>query len=124
MATLRNITMTFLLAADQRDASETGSSNDMVNAVNLLGRRARAALSIGAVTGTTPTLDVIIQQDTTSGFSSPTAVATFTQATTIGSETINVALIGERYVRAVGTLGGTSPVFDYAVVLLTENKLT
>jgi hypothetical protein len=74
-------------------------------------------LDTGTVTGTNPTISVVIQGSDVSGFGS--GVVTFG---TIGITTGNAAAqsnverqittyVNKRYVRAVVTLGGTNPVY-------------
>lgn len=74
------------------------------------------ALHVFARSGTTPTLDVIIQSDDASGMVSPTSRITFTQATAITSEFKRTAgAITDTWWRANYTIGGASPSFTFAV---------
>ena len=79
-------------------------------------------LEVGAVTGTTPTLDVKIQESDDASTWSDVSGATFTQVTATGnSQIIRVEDLNNtrsRYLRAVLTLGGTSPVFVCGVEAL------
>ena len=77
-----------------------------------------AALHVLSASGTSPTLDVVIQSDDNSGFTSPVTRITMAQATGITSEWSSVAgAITDDYLRATLTVGGTTPSFTYALVL-------
>lgn len=78
-----------------------------------------AALHVLSASGTSPTLDVIIESDDNSGFTSDTDRITFTQATGIGSEWSTVAgAITDDYWRIRYTIGGSAtPTFTFAVVI-------
>ncbi len=70
-------------------------------------------LQITAKSGTTPTLDVVIQHSTNN--STWVDLITFTQANAIGAQQIEVTGTVNRYVRAIYTLGGSGPSFTFAV---------
>ena len=72
-------------------------------------------ISVIANSGTSETLDCIVQHS--SDGSSWSTLGTFTQATGTTSQAITVAAgtTVNRYLRAVATLGGTSPSFTFAV---------
>lgn len=75
-----------------------------------------AILHVTAASGTSPTLDVIIEMDTNSSFTSPTTLVTFTQATAITAQRVENTTSTERYVRAAYTIGGSdTPTFTLAV---------
>lgn len=73
---------------------------------------ARLDLAVTAASGTLPTLDVEIQ--TSPDGSTWTAVASFTQKTTTGSQHKLFAPL-DRYVRAACTIGGTTPSFTFSL---------
>lgn len=80
-----------------------------------------------ASAGTSPTLDVKLQDATTSGGSyADVTGATFTQVTDAADVTqmITVDAAASRgFVKVVGTIGGTSsPAFSYAVVAVGQKK--
>ncbi len=82
------------------------------------GQSIHAALHVLAASGTTPTLDVVIQSDDASGFLSPTTRLTFTQATAPTSEWKSAAgAITDTWWRASITVGGTTPSFTTVLVL-------
>lgn len=74
---------------------------------------ARLKLDVTAASGTTPTLDVAIQTRADAA-DSWRAVAAFAQKTAAGSERKCFAGL-DRFVRAVATIGGTTPSFTFSV---------
>lgn len=76
-------------------------------------------LDIGAVTGTTPTLDIEIEK-TEDGTTWTTAL-TFTQVTTGDKVAMGrVELGGAQQIRVKKTVGGTTPSFTISMTLLAE----
>jgi len=79
-----------------------------------------AALHVFDVSGTDPTLDVVLQSATLVGFGSPTSRVTFTQATTANTAQWATPLAGaitDGFWRISYTVGGTdTPTFSFAVV--------
>ncbi len=117
----RNLLVKTLLAAVARSTSADGSAVDLQGTIHPLGREMKAVLDIGAVTGTTPTLNVKLQQsDTTTGadFADISGAAFTTQSTT-GTTELHFRAT-KRYVRASAVLAGTSPNFTFGVYALTE----
>lgn len=84
--------------------------------------RCFAIQQVGAVSGTSPTLAGKIQESADGTTWSDLAGATFTVVTA----TDNVQAItfdrAQRYVRYVGTIGGTTPSFAVAVVISQQKK--
>lgn len=79
-----------------------------------------AVLHVFAVSGTDPTLDVIVASDDAVGMASPTTRLTFTQRTAIGAQFITpvAGAITDTYYRVGWTIGGTNtPNFTFAVVV-------
>lgn len=77
-----------------------------------------ALAQVFAASGTTPTLDLKVQSDDNSGFTSATDRISFTQFTDVGYELKSLAgAITDDYWRITWTIGGTSPSFSFAVVL-------
>ena len=74
-----------------------------------------ANLHITAVSGTSPTLAVVIQHSTNN--STWSTLATFTTATTTTSQSVSFTGTVNRYVRASYTAGGTTPSFTSQVSL-------
>jgi hypothetical protein len=104
-----------------RSTTASGTGVDMLE-TNACG----AILHVGGVSGgtTAPTLDVAIEESTASG-GTYTAIpgATFPQITTASHlRCINFKRT-KRYVRATGTLGGTSPTCTYGVIVFGEKEV-
>jgi hypothetical protein len=77
-------------------------------------------LHVTAVSGTNPTLDVIVESDDAAGFSSGTTRLTFTQKTAVGSQFITPVAgpITDTYWRASVTIGGTdTPSFTIVLTV-------
>lgn len=111
-----------LLAAASRNATANGS------AVNLLDYDGLAAvvLNSAAGTGTSPTLDVKLQHsdDGSTGWADITGAA-FAQVTAAAASVQKKVIhAGEvkQYIRAVATIGGTTPVFIFGVTILALEK--
>lgn len=84
------------------------------------GQKLYAAMHITAVSGTNPTLAVVVQSDDNSGFTSAVQRVAFTQATGVTSEWISYSYElanTDDYWRASWTIGGTnSPSFTTAII--------
>ncbi len=92
----------------------------------------RAQLEVTAASGTTPTLDVVIQ-DTLDGTNWNT-IGTFVQKTTTGREVINVhpakaesgtfqPVFADR-LRVLWTVAGTTPSFTFSVVWAASSPIS
>ncbi len=98
-------------------ASSSNSAGSQLGALSA-SERLYANLHVFAAAGTT--LDVKIQSDDNAGFSSPTDRITFTQATGITAEALNVAgAITDDYWRAVWTIVGGSFTFGVSIGIAT-----
>lgn len=73
----------------------------------------RAQLNVTAASGTSPTLNVVIE-DTLDGTNFNT-VGTFAQRVGAGREVINVTTPFADSLRVAWTIGGTTPSFTFAV---------
>jgi hypothetical protein len=74
----------------------------------------------GAIGGTSPTADVVIQCASDAAFTTPVVIATFSQIDDSVTPLVarQMCRTSERYVRAVTTVGGTSPDFaDFEVYI-------
>lgn len=104
-----------VLAPARKTASENGAAIDLQQYVGDL----KVILCSSAGGGTTPTLDVKLQEsDTAAGTFTDIPGAAFTQVTAAASTaaiTLN-ADSAKRYIRAVTTIAGTTPTFDMALV--------
>lgn len=74
----------------------------------------RAQLNVTAASGTTPTLDVVIE-DSVDGGATWNTVGTFAQKVAAGREVINVTTPFTGMLRVRWTIGGTGPSFTFAV---------
>lgn len=82
------------------------------------GQKMYAALHVLGASGSSPTLDVTIESDDNSGFSSAATRITFSQATTIGAQYTTLdGPITDDYWRVSWTVGGSTPSFNFVVVL-------
>lgn len=80
--------------------------------------RIRAQLDVTAASGTTPTLDVVIE-DTLDGTNWNT-IGTFTQRTAAGRQVIDITTPFADQVRVRWTIGGTTPSFTFSVIAVEE----
>lgn len=77
-----------------------------------------AVLHVVAASGTSPTLDVVVESDDASGFASPVSRITFAQATGRTSQFKSLAgPVADDWYRVNFTVGGTSPSFTFIVTL-------
>ncbi|NUO97486.1 MAG: hypothetical protein HOW59_06105 [Nonomuraea sp.] len=74
----------------------------------------RAQLNVTAAAGTTPTLDVVIE-DTLDGGTTWNTIGTFTQATAVARQVINITTPFSDTLRVRWTVGGATPSFTFAV---------
>jgi hypothetical protein len=85
-------------------------------------REAIILLDIGAVSGTTPTLDLKIQESSDNSTWNDLTGGAFPQKTAAGFS--ELAIRGfRRYIRAVHDVGGTSPSFTATVLAVFGNGL-
>ncbi len=112
-----------LAAAARRTTTLTGTGIDVLHYEGV----ALAVLNASAGTGTTPTLDVKLQHsDDNSTYADVTGGA-FTQVTDVaGTAGVQVKRVNvsdlKRYVRAIGTIAGTTPSFDFGVEFIGIKK--
>lgn len=95
-----------------RTATANGTSQDNAAATTT---GAVAHLHVTDASGTTPTLDVVIEDSADN--SSWATIGTFAQLAVEGSERISIAGTVRRYVRARWTIAGTTPSFTFIVAL-------
>jgi len=86
------------------------------------GKKVYAVMHVLAVSGTTPTLDMVIQSDDAEGFASPTDRITFSQASDVGAQwaTPVSGEITDTWWRASWTIGGTDPSFTVIVIIAIQ----
>lgn len=110
------------IVAGTYTSTETGTGVDVTAAEGM----AIAVLNSSDGGGTTPTLDVKLQScSTVGGAYEDISGATFTQITDSGGGVqmiaFNIAAV-EAFVRALGTITGSSPTFDFSVTLIYMKK--
>lgn len=74
----------------------------------------RAQLNVTAASGTSPTLNVLIEDSVDEGATWNT-VGTFAQRTAAGREVLNITGLFGDTLRVSWTIGGTTPSFTFAV---------
>lgn len=79
----------------------------------------RAQLDVTAASGTSPTLNVVIE-DSVDGGATWNVVGTFAQKVAAGREVINVTAPFTGTLRVRWTIGGTGPSFTFAVDWFAE----
>lgn len=112
-----------LFGAATRTVTGNGTGIDMKDFVG----QAAVVLDSAAGTGTTPTLDVKIQDsDDNATFADVSPAVAFAQVTSAG---VSVQRIGintdslRRFIRAVATIGGTTPSFVFSVNLVGRKQV-
>tara|TARA_R100000808_G_scaffold6198_1_gene18564 strand:+ start:3742 stop:4476 length:735 start_codon:yes stop_codon:yes gene_type:complete len=102
-----------MVAPGTTRTSNSNSDSNQLGAVSAT-QTVYSALHVLTVSGSSPTLDVVVKSDNASGFSSPTTQLTHTQATAITSELKSKdGAITDDYWRVYWTVGGGSPQFDF-----------
>lgn len=81
----------------------------------------RAQLNVAAATGTSPTLNVLIE-DSLDGGTTWNTIGTFAQKTSTGREVINITNPFSPLLRISWTIGGTTPSFTFAVDWYADNN--
>lgn len=108
----------FVMFAGTRTSTLTGTSVQAGAASAT--QTIQATLHVTDVSGTTPTLAVVVQSDDNSGFTSPTTRITFDTANATANRAQHKTLAGavtDTYWRIVATVGGTNPSFTFACAL-------
>jgi len=97
--------------------TSSGEGTDATLGAVAAGQRLYASLHVLSVSGTDPTLDVVIESDVNDTYGSPVSQLTFTQATAITAEALRTdgTAITDTHFRATWTIGGTTPSFLFAV---------
>lgn len=103
-----------LVASGARTASgDTGPLPDYGRSNTL-----RLQLNVTAVAGTSPTLDVLVE-DTLDGTNWNT-VGTFAQKTAVGREVVNVTAPFAKRLRVSWSITGTGPSFTFEVICVSR----
>ncbi len=95
----------------ESSARTTGGNSGNIQAYG--GESVRAQLNVTAASGTSPTLNVLIE-DTLDGINYNT-IGTFAQKTAAGREVINITTPFSETLRASWTIAGTNPSFSFSV---------
>ncbi len=103
-----------LHASAARTASGSGATMGGFDKVTWV----RVQLNVTAVSGTTPTLDVVVE-DTLDGVNWNT-VGSFAQVTAVGRQVVNFSAPFADRIRVRYTVGGTSPSFTFAVLAYSQ----
>lgn len=98
-----------LASSAARTTSDSGSADTLPTTA----RKLRFQLDVTAASGTSPTLDVVIE-DSIDGTNYNT-VGTFSQSTAAGRKTVDVTSPFARQIRARWTIAGTTPSFTFSV---------
>lgn len=105
-----------MLAAQTATSTATGTGQD----IQVYDKSAKFILSSTAGTGTTPTLDVVVEHSDVVGSGYAAAAGgTFTQVTDAAAsfQTLDVDIRGlKKFIRVVATIAGTTPSFTFSVV--------
>lgn len=110
--------ITGFLAATEAARTTTGTgAGKALSAAIGASQYLYAILHVLTVTGTTPTLDVIVESDDTGGFSTPITRLTIPQITAAGSvfaTRVAGPIATDTFYRMKWTIGGTTPSFTFA----------
>jgi hypothetical protein len=87
------------------------------------GESVRAQLNVTAASGTTPTLNVLVEDSLDNGATYNT-IGTFAQKTTPGREVINITTPFAENLRVSWTIAGNNPNFIFAVDLSVGTRRT
>jgi hypothetical protein len=103
------------------NAARTASGNGVARQLGAAaaGQNLYAALHVIAASGTTPTLDVVVESDDGVGMASSSTRITFAQATAIGAQwaTPVAGAITDDWWRITYNIGGTGPSFTFVVLI-------
>jgi hypothetical protein len=108
----------FVMFAGTRTTTLTGTSVQAGAATAT--QTIQATLHVTDVSGSSPTLAVVVQSDDNAGFTTPTTRITFDTANATANRSQHKTLSGpvtDTYWRIVATLGGSSPNFTFACAL-------
>lgn len=101
-------------------STRTGSGVDIKNYDGQL----TFVLDNGTTSGTTPTLDGKIQDSADNSSFADVTGATFAQLTAAGIKTLVMEKNAfRRYIRYVGTIGGTTPSFTHGVTMIARKAI-
>ena len=115
------LTVASVAASAARTTTLTGTGVDLQSYEGNIGLILNSS---AATAGTSPTLDVKVQDSADNSSFADVSGLTFTQVTDAASvQLLRVRKSVRRYIRVVGTIGGTSsPAFTYGVELIGIKK--
>lgn len=99
-------------------AARTTSSDSGI-LQGFIGSGLRVQLQSTAVSGTSPTLDVVVE-DTVDAGATWNTVGTFTQQTVAARQVININQLFTASIRVRWTVAGTTPSFTFAVTAYAQ----
>ncbi len=114
MGQIDRYSVTTVAASEARTASGASSALAGLGPAESL----RVQLNVTAAAGTSPTLDVVIE-DTLDGTNYNT-IGTFSQKTGPAREVMTITTPFSDRVRARWTMGGTTPSFTFSVLLFAQ----
>lgn len=104
---------TILHPATARTSTGTGTGRELGDVES--GEKVYGALNVVAADGTNPTLDVEVESDDNSGFTSATTRLSFSQQTDVGADwqQSDGTAISDTHWRVTYTIGGSDPSFTF-----------
>ncbi len=107
-----------MLGQELAAVASGGSTSRQLGAVSAA-QVVYAGIHVLSVSGTNPTLDVVVRSDDNSGMTTPTTRITFTQATDVTSQFLSaVGAIADEWWDIDFTIGGTdTPTFRFVVLV-------
>lgn len=114
------VTIKSSLAPAARTTSANGTGVDLRGALDAL-----VILNNGTTSGTTPTLDVKVQDSADNSSFADVTGLTFTQVTAALTDPVSIQVdprAVRRYIRAVFTIAGTTPSFACSASVVIVNR--
>ncbi len=112
------------------DPAAVTATGTLGQSVDLQGFQGRVLLliALGAVTGTTPTLDLKVQDSAdNSSFADATTAITLAQLVTASAAKVFALAVDvrsvRRYIKLYGTAGGTTPSFTMSVAVVGQKQI-
>ena len=112
------------------DPAAVTATGTLGQSVDLQGFQGRVLLliALGAVTGTTPTLDLKVQDSAdNSSFADATTAITLAQLVTASAAKVFALAVDvrsvRRYINLYGTAGGTTPSFTMSVAVVGQKQI-
>ncbi|MGA9851842.1 MAG: hypothetical protein WBR15_02805 [Gammaproteobacteria bacterium] len=107
-----------LLGANKSGITASGNGTGFNLGAVGAGQSLWASLHVLSVAGTTPSMTMAIQGDSSDAFAEPTTVLTFDAATGIGAQFMSVeGALAETWYQPIWTITGTDPVFAFILAM-------